>query len=215
MMKHREIPLPSSDGTAIVRDVLELAALCVEDLRKTSEETDAPGVAVKFSELAHIIALLAEVRARHEPPSPSPTAAAMPGHERLTRAEQAALRRILAKVRTSPPPPPAPPPEGMAGDLTAIALSEISKLLATAREQAYGLLRPSELVGLLELVLRLPPPLAEAQGEPDMTAVAVGELRFLVGYVKPRMDCADRRADDARDQILRTDPALASLAGWD
>ena len=43
MMKHRPIPMPSSDGTAIVHDVLELAALCVEDLRKTSEETDAPG----------------------------------------------------------------------------------------------------------------------------------------------------------------------------
>ncbi len=103
----------------------------------------------------------------------------------------------------------------MAGDLTAIALSEISKLLATAREQAYGLLKPAELVGLLELVLRLPPPLAEAQGVADLSALSVDELRFLVAYVKPRMDAADHQADCARDRILRTDPALASLAGWD
>ena len=104
----------------------------------------------------------------------------MQGEERLTQAEQHLMRTITGKVRRTPPPPAPPPEEGMAGDLTAIALSEISKLLASARENAFQLLKPAELIALLELTLRLPPPSPEAQGELDLSALSVDELRFLV-----------------------------------
>jgi hypothetical protein len=196
-MKHRPIDVPPNDAAKLVHDVLELAELCVKDLRRTSEAVEAPGEVIKMSELAHVIRLLDDVRVRHQPSAPPQET--RPLAERaadcLTKQEAAVLDEVQRKITYHPPLAPLQEPEsGMAADLQAICEMEISRLLAQARESAWGLLRPQELVSLLELCLRLPPPPPEAPLVPDISALTLEECRFLL-YVQARMKGEEQVAE--------------------
>jgi hypothetical protein len=195
------------EDRAIVQDVLDLVSLAVADLRATSDATQAPGEVLKLTELSKIIALMEEVRSRHVPQAIE--VPGLPDLSALTPSEAAYYRAVRARTPWVRPTAPEPPREaGVFDDLSAIAEGELSRWVAQARDQAYGLMKPAEIIALLDLTCRLPPAAQPAAAVPDFDDTPLVDL-LVMKYVRIRRGLDRGDAERVRRDVEREDLTVA------